>query len=424
MAAVAGLRGTGDWGPDERPKNFRESILFMQQGGDTPIFGLTAKTAKMAPTDDPEFYWWAEPQDLVRVQVSATASSTATVITVDSSDPDAADIKKNWGLATHLKPGDVLLVEPATDTANDTAERLIVVGVPDAGTIIVSRGAMGTTPATINNDVFLLRIGSMYGEGTPAPLATSRQPIQFWNQTQIFKTAYELTGTAVETRTRTGDPLELEKKRKMFDHAQAIELAMLFSRKATVTDPTNGKPLRSMSGIREFIPAANRKILAADWGLYKSAAAGNNLVDMISPVFDYSTPAGDTRIAFCGNACLNQLNRAIASSGSFDVKWDGSQKVYGLNFRELIMPQGRLLIKTHPLLSRHALYSNSMWILDFSAIKYRAMKNRDTKAFHDVQGKDEDLRRGYWQTECSIMVDYAGQSCGYIGGFGAAFATT
>lgn len=26
--AVAGLRGTGDWATDERPKNFREMILW------------------------------------------------------------------------------------------------------------------------------------------------------------------------------------------------------------------------------------------------------------------------------------------------------------------------------------------------------------------------------------------------------------
>ena len=26
--AVAGLRGTGDWAADERPKNFREMILW------------------------------------------------------------------------------------------------------------------------------------------------------------------------------------------------------------------------------------------------------------------------------------------------------------------------------------------------------------------------------------------------------------
>lgn len=28
LGALAGLRGTGDWGTDERPKNFREYILW------------------------------------------------------------------------------------------------------------------------------------------------------------------------------------------------------------------------------------------------------------------------------------------------------------------------------------------------------------------------------------------------------------
>jgi hypothetical protein len=37
MTAIAGLLGTGDWGTDERPKNFRESILWMAPKGDTPM---------------------------------------------------------------------------------------------------------------------------------------------------------------------------------------------------------------------------------------------------------------------------------------------------------------------------------------------------------------------------------------------------
>ena len=31
--AIAGMRGTGDWGVDERPKNFREFILGEVQMG-------------------------------------------------------------------------------------------------------------------------------------------------------------------------------------------------------------------------------------------------------------------------------------------------------------------------------------------------------------------------------------------------------
>jgi hypothetical protein len=43
------------------------------------------------------------------------------------------------------------------------------------------------------------------------------------------------------------------------------------------------------------------------------------------------------------------------------------------------------------------------------------MKDRDTKTMDDVQQKDEDVRRGFIQTECSIMVDYGGLTMGYLG---------
>ena len=422
---VAGLRGTGDWGTDERPKNFRESILWMNPNGDTPLLALSSRVGSKAATDDPEFSWWAEPQDLIRLQVNGALDSDDTLITVDSDDPTAAVIKRNWGKATHLVPGDILMVEPATDSATDNYERLVVTSVISDTQFVVSRGAFGTSAASISNDVYLLKVGTAFAEGTAEPQSTTRNPLKFYNYTQIFKTSYELTKTAEVTRARTGDVRKNDKKRRSFDHAKDLEMALLWGVRSESVDPTNGKPLRTMGGIRSFIPAANTKILTTNWGLAKSASAGNNLLDAISPVFDYTSPSGDTRIAFCGNGALNALNRAIlASSGASGVQMytETKEKVWGMNFRELVFPQGRLLIKTHPLLSRHSLYTNSMWILDFSCIKYVPLRGRDTKPIDEIQNKGEDLTRGMWLTEASLMVDYAGQTLGYIGGFDAAAA--
>jgi hypothetical protein len=417
---VAGLRGTGDWGADERPKNFRESILWMSPNGDTPLLGLTSKVkGKSMVTDDEEFFWWNEPQDIIRLQVNGALASGDTLVTVDSPDPDGTNIKRNYGKATNLVPGDILMVEPTADAASDTQERIIVTAVHSDTQFSVSRGASGTSAGTIANDVFLLHVGSAFAQGTAGPRATSRNPIKFTNRTQIFKTGYEITGTATQTYTRTGDVVSNDKKRRSFDHAKSIEMAMFFGKKYE-TVGENGKPLGFMGGLREYIAPANRTILANAWGLATSAAAGNNLMDAISPIFDYSTPGGDSRIALCGNGCLNALNKAIlSSSGAAGVKieWGMNEKYWGMNFRELLFPQGRIMLKTHPLLSRHSLYTYGMYILDMSAIKYVAMKGRDTKALDDVQNKDEDVKRGLWMTECSLMVDYAGQSCGYIGGF-------
>ena len=422
---VAGLRGTGDWGTDERPKNFRESILWMQPNGDMPLLGLSTKSmGKKMTTDDPEFSWWNETQDIIRLQVSAEAAAGDTLITVDSSDPTAQDIKQNYGVATNLRPGDILMVEPTTDTAADTAERVLVTAVHGPTQFSVERGFMGTTAATIADDAFLLHVGSAFAEGTSTPEATTRNPVKFTNYTQIFKTTYEITGTAEQTYIRTGDPVTNDKKRRSYDHGKALEWAMMFGKKSE-TIGSNGKPLRTMDGLRAFIPNANSTILADSWGLYKSAAPGNNLLDAMSPVFDYSSPAGDTRIGLCGNGTLNAINKAIAeSSGSSGVQiyWGAKEKYWGMNFRELIFPQGRIMLKTHPLMSRHALYTNSMWLLDFSSIKYVPMKGRDTKSKDNVQTDEEDVRRGFWQTEASLCVDYAGQTQGYIGGFGSTIA--
>jgi hypothetical protein len=422
---VAGLRGTGDWGTDERPKNFRESILWMEPNGDTPMLGLSSMVkGKKMTVDDPEFSWWNEPMDLVRLQVSAEVAAGESLITVDSGDPTAANIKQNFGKATHLVPGDILMVEPATDSATDDYERVMVTQVHSDTQFSVKRGVSGTTPGTIVDDAYLLLVGSAFAEGTAGPQSTTRNPVKFFNYTQIFKTSYEITKTADVTRARTGNALTNDKKRRSFDHARALEMALLFGKRAEGVGD-NGKPLRFMGGLRSFIPADNQTILGADWGLYKSAGAGNNLMDAMSPIFDYSSPGGDTRVALCGNGALNALNKAIAdSSGSSGVQiyWGSSEKYWGMNFRELIFPQGRIMLKTHPLMSRHSLYTNSMMLCDFSAVKYVPLTGRDTKAQDDIQTKDEDVRRGQWLTETSLMVDYAGQTQGYIGGFNAASA--
>lgn len=54
---VAGLRGTGDFATDERPKNFREMILKRNPNGTAPLTALLAKMKKES-VDDPEFAWW------------------------------------------------------------------------------------------------------------------------------------------------------------------------------------------------------------------------------------------------------------------------------------------------------------------------------------------------------------------------------
>lgn len=408
--AIAGLRGTGDWGTDERPKNFREMILWLNPNGTAPIFALSSRAPKET-TDDPEFAWWSEPNDQIRLQVNGAHTSSDTTIVVDSVDPSTSDLSVNYGSPLNLKPGDLLLVEPTAEAAAFTHEIMMVTAAGTSTTSFqVARGQAGTTAASISNDQFLLLIGSAFAEGTPSPQAASRNPVKYFNYTQIFKDSYSITGTASETRARTGDVIKNDKRRKAFNHSAAIEYAMLFGKRSETTG-SNGKPLRTMNGLRNMV--GNVTVWTS------GSKTLNDLLDAVSPVFNYDSDAGDTRMAFCGNGALNKINKAIASASgqsALNLNFEGGTKVYGVNFQELVFPQGRLLLKTHPLFNKNTLFTNSMLIMDFSALKWRPLRNRDTKFRDNVQTAREDIQEGYWMTEAGIELWHGGLTCGWVGG--------
>ena len=196
----------------------------------------------------------------------------------------------------------------------------------------------------------------------------------------------------------------------MHDHARGIELSILYGRKAETTGD-NGKPKRFMGGLREFLPTANVTVFGA-------AATPLTFMDAVAPVFQYETGAGDTRIGFMGRAAANELSKIFSAAVTYNV--NNKVTMYGMDFQEFNMPMGRLLLKIHPLMSQHQFTGSlrqerAMYIVNFDALKYVSMKNRDTKTHDDVQNKDEDVRRGYIQTECSIMVDYGGLTMAYLG---------
>ena len=175
MSGIAGLRGTGDWGTDERPKSFREGILRFNPNGTAPIFALSSKAKKRSVTD-PEFAWWTEGNVLIRLQTSAAVSATDNLLNVSSVDPTSTTLGANLGTATHLKAGDILLVEPLADSATFNQELVEVDTVVSDTQFTVRRGAGGTTAASIASAQWLTLISSAYAEGTGVPRATTQEP--------------------------------------------------------------------------------------------------------------------------------------------------------------------------------------------------------------------------------------------------------
>lgn len=389
--AVAGLRGTGDWGTDERPKNFRELILWRDPNGSAPLTALMSKMKKET-TDDPELAWWEEELTIIRLTATTVTATTTTTIGISA------------GNAMDLKMGDILLVENQTETAAYTDELVRVAVTPTTTNSISVTRALKGTAAAIASGANLTLIGSAYAEGTGAPDAVSRNPTKYINYTQIFKDTYELTGTAEKTRVRTGDPIKNDKKRKMFDHATRQEFAWLFGKAYEApTGGSNGKPLRMTGGLLEAL-AASTASYSHTAKVWTTSMTTDTFLDAVYPVFDYSTSAGTSagnqRLVLGGNGALNTMNKMAKDAGQ--IQYDSTVTVYGMELRKYILPQGTLYFRTHPLMNVHSRFTNSMFIIDPAGLYYRPLQGRDTAFKDNIQDNDADARKGQWMTEAGV----------------------
>lgn len=391
MTAVAGLRGTGDWGTDERPKNFREMILWRRPNGNAPLTALLSKT-KSQKVDDPEFAWWEEELNAIRVQINGgTYATTDVTVTIDSGGLD-------------LVVGDVLLREAALTSAY-SHEIVTVSSITSDTVIVIARAAAGSTATPIADDTYFTKIGNVFEEGSTSPGASTRNPTKLYNYNQIFKTSYRITETAKLTKARTGDPLKNDKKRKMFDHSVAMELAFLFGKRSETTGAA-GKPQRYLGGVLYMMATyASTRITA-----FTTTPTEKTLLDAIYPIWDYSTDAGDERVCFAGNGALNSLNQLAKDSSGTRINFSGKiESAYGMKLQEWIFPQGRIFVKTHPLFNTHARFTNDILIFDPSVMIYRYM--RDTKSQDNIQANDADEQKGQWLTECGLEMEHAKTAC-------------
>lgn len=389
MPAIAGLRGTGDWGTDERPKSFREYILWRDPNGESPVTALGAKMRSEGVTD-PEFNWWEEEQTPIRLQVNGAVTTGAVTVVVDSGD------------ALNLVAGDVLMVEVA-ENATYTGEFIEVSAVASATSFTVTRAAAGTTAATIADDLFLTKIGNVFAEGTTSPGSATRNPTKYHNLCQIFKTAYELTKTAEGTKARTGPALQNDKKRKMFDHSVALELATIFGKRHETTG-SNGKPKRYTAGILYYLAAA----AAADptgsghcMKIWTTSPTEDTFLDATYQMWNYRAGGrgvgGNQRIGLAGNGFLNKLNKLARNSSSTRINFDGVVSTYGMQLQRWILPQGELYIRTHPLFNVHTRFTNSCLFLNPGGLIERPF--RKTRPQDNIQANDADVHKGQWLTE-------------------------
>jgi hypothetical protein len=429
MAGFLGMRGTGDWATDERPKNWRESILFLYPNGSMPLTAITSKMGSEA-TDDAEFNWWTKnlPTQNATVITVYTDAALSSAYTNGGVAGTVLYVKVSEADSKQFRVGHQVLLRDASDYAVDVNAK--VTAVSSSGTnSYVSCKLLEADDNSASHDLSdcdtMLIIGNINAEGAAMPSGISYDPVKFYNFTQIFRTPLSITRTAQQTKYRTGDKYKEMKREALELHGIEMEKAWLFGIQ-TENVGANGKPERTTEGIVSFLRRTvptnvNDFSLNIDYAgkAWLDDGGGEDwLESYLETLFRYGS---NEKLVLCGSGALLALNK-LAKAGSH-MTLTPTTAAYGIKVTEWITPFGTLQLKTHPLFSVEATLRNSMLLMEPAKLKYRYIQDTkfyaegDQKAAAGTQGGRIDGKEEEYLTEAGLEYHH-GYTAMFLNGVG------
>jgi len=404
MAGFLGMRGTEDWATDQRPKNWREGILFLYPNGMAPLTAIMSKMGSQK-VDDPEFNWWTKLLATQGGSVTAGEIFTDTLLNSAagdaSSEGDTVYVQVAEAVANEFKVGHQVLLRDTSDYTVDVTAKTTAVVKNGASSYIACKlleDDDNSTAGGLSDVDRILIIGSVNAEGAGMPDPISYDPTKVTNYTQIFRTSLEITRTAKATRLRTGDAYRELKREALELHSIEMEKAFLWGVASENTSAANGKPERTTMGlipcIREYASSNMFDYTTdTDYSGQTWIIGGEDWLDtMLEVVFRYG--AGD-KLAFCGSGALLGIQRLAKSMGQIQLKPTSTS--YGIKVVTWITPFGVIHLKTHPLFSYETTNRNTMVVFEPSALRYRFIddtkfiKDKDNTGANRLDGTTEEF---------------------------------
>lgn len=371
MAAIQGLRGTGQFDSDFRPKNYRELFTLLEPNGNAPLNALLSMASSEA-TDDPEFANFRDelPERKLSINNGAGYNDSTTDLVIDSG-------------------ADNLFAVAGTIVVNSATNEVMRV-TADAGStsLTVERNIGGTSHSITDGDELFIA-GSAYAEGASSPTGVSFDATVAKNFTQIFRTAFTVTETLRSTNLRTGDKEDELATKALKLHMSDIERAMFFSRKHE-KDATSANPTRFTGGLMNTITNV------IDRSTNTNTMTEKQFDDaLIEDIFAFGSKQ---KIMFCGAKVAGHLQQFGKN------RWQPTvvEGTYGVNLTQYSTFAGDLMVHLHPQFRQVPGMDNAAVILDFPYLSYRYLEGRDTQLLRDRQANDADQVKHEYLTECGL----------------------
>lgn len=430
MGAFLGMRGSGDWATDERPKNWRETILFLYPNGSMPLTAITSKMGSES-TDDAEYNWWTKSLPTQNATVIGMYVDAGFVSAYTSGGVLGSVLyaKVSEAESKQFRVGHQVLLRDASDSGVDVNAKVTAVSSNGTASYVAVKLLEADDNSSNSHDLSdcdtMIIIGNINAEGAAMPTGVSYDPVKYYNYTQIFRTPLSITRTAQLTKYRTGDKYKEMKREALEMHGIEMEKAFLFGVPTELTG-LNGKPERTTEGIvpflRRTVPAnVNDFALNASYSgkAWLDDGGGEDWLDAyLETLFRYGS---NEKLAICGSGALLGLNK-LAKAGAH-MQMTPTQASYGIKVTDWITPFGEIHLKTHPLFSQEATLRNAMLICEPAQMKYRYITDTkfyaegDQKAAAGTQGGRLDGKEEEYLTEAGFEYHH-GYTAMFLNGVG------
>lgn len=375
MTLVNGQRTTENIGSVQRYIEIDKQILELDPEA-TPFTVITSRMNKRL-TGDPEFSWVESERPTHFDSINHAGGYTNTEEELAVSTEELFKVNQ---LVAVPRTGEILRVKE----------------VKGSSKVKFERGAAGTAAAALTEKDPLFIIARVAEEGARSFEAVTANPAKIGNNTQIFRTSIEESGTAGSSLNQT-NPHDWvwQHKQKMREHLISIETAGLFGHKGKITGP-EGKPIRTTGGLLSFYTANNQ-----DMGGTMTESEFGSWVRTL-------TVHGSEKTVFASSLALEVINNY--GVGKLSLIQADNDKTYGLNITRYVGSGGSVInFVKHPLLEG-AVWGGMMIAVDYkrSAPAVRPLGggpfgSRDTKVLPERQESDRDGKKDEILTETGFQ---------------------
>ena len=393
---------------------------------ESPFFVYLSKVSKHATTD-PVFRFlenrskidWTNRSFTADSGLASLAAGVSGQLAFDSGGAAVDYLIKGMVVAVEVVDGKSHAIVRLDSVTHETTQSTCQVTV-----LSVGNSSESGYDAIADGDKAQI-IGTAFEEGSGSPDVWSKSLDDDFGYTQIFKTAAEMTNTAIATNYR-GYANEWDRiwNLKLREHKVDIERAMLFGQKGRQNGVQSSAGLVGDIIVRTTAGTPGSLSYSAGNPYFAAAASTSVTYDTFlsdfEVFFDPARGGSTSKLALAGLPVISYFNKVGNGAGFIDASlgtssntpnrysWNASERdgTFGHKVMMINTVHGDLNLIREPLF--RGMSAGMLLLADMNQLAYRPLVgnglNRDTSITTNVQQADEDLRKDMILTEAGLEI--------------------